>query len=220
MPIIKRRTDDDRPANEQDLYDWVNNLPPQANVHAREASGYVGSFPAYEIQTGEPVEEYLMARYGVGTYELAGHSQGLFLAGRHTVHIGSYAERQAARRVHATQDAQEGGSMFSNLEQLVGIVKTLGLTPGNQGNQGQDELVATLMQQAVQSLRPPDPEKAMGQAFDFLKSVNEFQRSTAPPPRPRPRPKRKRKRKESAESESGVGQMLGTALFVGADLAM
>lgn len=217
MSIMKRQKRSSDLSVEHELYEWVANLPPQATVHVREGSAYIGSFPAYEIQEGDPVEEYLMSRYGAGTYELSGHSQGVFLAGRQTVLIGSYSERQKARHRQATRESQTGTGMFADMEQLAGIIKTLRPSPGEQANQGQNELMGTLMQHAVKSLRPPDPTKTMGQAVDFLKTVREFETA-----RPVPGPRRRRKRRASSKAKRGaaVGQFLGTALFVGADMAL
>ena len=158
MPIIRRDRGDAHPAAEQDIYTWARNLPPDATVHVKEASGYVGSFPAHEIQDGTPIEEFLMSGFGVGTFELAGHANGLFLPGRQKVHLGSYADRQAARHAQATRDAQATGGTMSDVAQVIDMMKTLGWTPGQQADQGANELTNMLVQHAVQSLRPPDPE--------------------------------------------------------------
>jgi hypothetical protein len=218
MPIIRRDKGDTHPAAEQDLYTWARNLPPDAIVHVKEASGYVGGFPAHEIQDGTPIEEFLMSEFGVGTFELAGHANGLFLAGRQKVHIGSQADRQAVRHARATRDAQSSGDTMSDVVQVIDMLKTLGWTPGQQADQGANELTNMLLQHAVQSLRPPDPEKTMEQTLDFMKSAQELQRSMAPPPKPKP--KKPKGEPSNAKGKRALGEVLGKALFLGANYAM
>ena len=221
MPIMKRRPHKDELPVEQELYGWVADLPPQATVHVREGSAYVGSFPARDIQEDAPVEEYLMSRYGAGTYELSGHSDGVFLAGRQTVVLGSYGERQVARHRQATREGETGTGPAAQMQQWANIFKTLGLIPGEQQNDTQAEIMKMLMQNTIQSLRPQDPTEAMGQAFDFLKSVRELETAT-PSPRPHPRPRQRRRDEKSSKHKQhkAVGDILGTALFLGADLAL
>ncbi|MBT5318355.1 MAG: hypothetical protein HOL45_00440, partial [Chloroflexi bacterium] len=163
----------------------------------------------------------LMSRYGAGTYELSGHSDGVFLAGRQTVIIGSYGERQTARHRHATHEGATGTGPVAQMQQWADVFKTLGLIPGEQQNDAQGEIMKMLMQNTIQSLRPQDPTEAMGQAFDFLKSVRQLEKA-APSPRPHPRPHRKRGAEKSSKDKrtKAVGEVLGTALFLGADLAL
>ena len=222
MPIIPRRSANAQPPEGRDVNDWASQLPPDADIHVKEGSAYIDTFPAHEAQDAATVEEILLARYGIGTYELAGRHNGLFLPGREKVHIGSQAERQTARHAQATRDAQGSGGALGDLPRVVGILKDLGWAPGQQVNQGNTELTNMLVQHAVQSLQPIDPAKTMGQAFDFIKSAQEFQRSTAPPPPPRRKHPHKRgpKDKTHAPDNWGLGSMVGAAALAGVDFAM
>ena len=220
MSIIRRRSADGRPPEAPDVNDWAGQLPPDSVLHVKEGSAYIDSFPAYEAQSDMTIEEILLARYGVGTYELAGRHNGLFLPGREKVHVGSQADRQAARHARATRDAQDSGGALGDIPEILGMLKDLGWAPGQQANQGNEEFTAMLVQHAVQSLRPPDPGETMDQVVGLMKSVQELQRDNAPPPPPRPRPKRNRKKSAEAKGKIALGEMLGTALFMGTNLAI
>ena len=223
MPLIPRHRDNAHPPEGPNVNDWASQLPPDATIHVKEGSAYIDSFPAHEAQSDMTVEEILLARYGVGTYELAGRHNGLFLPGREKVHVGSQSDRQAARHAQATRDAQGSGGALGDLPQVVGILKDLGWAPGQQANQGNHELTTLLVQHAVQSLRPPDPGETMDQVVGLMKSVQEFQRANAPPPPPG---RKRRRKKQNASHETGstsnprIGGMVGAAALAGVDFAM
>jgi hypothetical protein len=221
MSIMKRRTDKPEPPAEQELYGWIADLPPHATVHVRESgSAYIGSFLAGDVPEDAPIEEYLMDRYGAGVFELAAHSDGVFLAGRQTVHLGSYAERQAARHRQATHDADSGTGVVAQMQQWADLFKQIGLIRDEPQDDSQSEIIQMLMQQAVQTLRPRDPTTDLEQAFGFYKSMREFEKSSSPELAPRPRPEPRGGKSSKAKRDKAVGELLGTALFIGADLAL
>jgi len=171
-----------------------------------------------------PIEEYLLSEFGVGTFELVAHANGLFLPGRQKVHIGSQADRQAARHAQATRDAQGSGGALGDIPQVVAMLKDLGWTPGQQTNQGNNELTTMLVQHAVKTLQPPDPAETMDQVVGLMKSMNELQRNNAPPLPPR---RKRRHKKQDASDEtrptSGIGDFNGmatAAVLGGAGFAM
>ena len=226
MPVIRRRNANDHPHEAPDVNDWARQLPPDAAIHVKEGSAYIDSFPAHEAQDDATVEEILLARYGVGTYELAGRHNGLFLPGREKVHVGSQADRQAARHAQVTRDSQATGGDVGDVAQVVGMLKDLGWTPGGQANQENSELTNMLVQHAVQSLRPPDPGQTMREAFEIIKTAQDIQRDSAPPPRPRQKRRRKKKGASDMSDESnfmgasGITGMAGAAALAGLDFAM
>ena len=160
MPIIPRRNSDPQPVEGQDLYTWARQLPP-CTVHVRESSGYVGCFSSHEIQSDMPIEEYLLSEFGVGTFELVAHANGLFLPGRQKVHIGSQADRQAARHAQATKDAQgSGGSKPSPAD-----LPTSARPSGDDGSGGwthEEHERVTAQQRPAAAIAPETPPQETG----------------------------------------------------------
>jgi hypothetical protein len=220
MAILKRPSRNDNPDGEHDVHRWAAELPAHAKVHVREKTGYVGSFLAHEVQDDTLVEEHLISAFGPGTYDLVAQSDGVFLAERHTLHIGSRTDRQEAQRQQAVQEGHPQAELISNLENTLGLFQRLGVIPTEADRQAKDDLTNTLVQGAVQYLRPPDPTESLGHAFDFIKQVRELE-----PPRPAQLPPGKRRRRKPGKSATekkneAIADFLGTAVVVGTNMAM
>lgn len=165
---------DEHPLGE--VYDWVRNLPPTASVHVRTREGYVGRFDADEIQDTVPVEEFLLSEYGPDTYQLSAHAEGVFLAGKHTVAVGSRRHREEARR-SPREAPDEPQDVLRDMGRLVEIMRSTGAI---QDPQPIDvALLRELYQARLEAAQKVDSSEAMNSTIGLIERMRKMDREGA-----------------------------------------
>ena len=159
---------DEHPLGE--MYDWVRNLPHGASVHVRTREGYVGRFDAEEIQD-TPVEQFLLDEYGPDTYQLSAHAEGVFLAGKHTVAVGSRRDREVARKT-VNADAEPQNDALRTVERLADVMIKTGAIPNPAPPDV--ELQRELFRAQLEAAQKVDPNEAFGKTLEFAKQVREM----------------------------------------------
>ena len=162
----KTPASDEHPLGE--LYDWVRNLPHRASVHVRTREGYVGRFDVDEIQDTVTVEEFLLNEYGPDTYQLSAHAEGVFLAGKHTVAVGSRRNREAARKT-ISADPEPQNDVLRTVERLTDVMLKTGASPSP--DEPDVELRTELFKARLEAAQKVDPTEAFEKTLEFAKEV-------------------------------------------------